>query len=57
MAEKFACERKALSKEELKNALLSLLRITLPEKAPYYRKLRWRAIKKDLFRKRNKIPL
>ena len=52
MAETFAKERKSLSKEELKKALLSLLKISLPEKAPYYRKLRWRAIKKDLFRNR-----
>lgn len=52
MAEKFASERKVLSEEELKKALLELLKITLPEKAPYYRKLRWRAIKKDLFRNR-----
>ncbi|MBO5761659.1 MAG: acetylxylan esterase [Lentisphaeria bacterium] len=52
MAEKFAEKRKPRSREELKTVLLSLLKIQLPEKAPYYRKLRWRCIAKDLFRNR-----
>lgn len=50
--EKLASERKILSGEELKKSLLDLLAIELPVQAPYYRKLRWRCIAKDLFRNR-----
>lgn len=52
MGEKLSSERKTLSAEEMKKSLLDLLAIELPVQAPYYRKLRWMCIAKDLFRNR-----
>lgn len=52
MGEALAAKRKEKTPAELKKALLDLLAIQMPQQAPYYRVLRWRCIKKDLFRNR-----
>ena len=47
-----ADQRTKKTPEELKKALLDLLKIRIPTKAPYYRKLRQRSIREGLFRNR-----
>ena len=47
-----AAKRKKKTPEELKKALLDLLKIQIPQKSPYYRKLRERGIREGLFRNR-----
>lgn len=52
LGEELKKARKEKTAEELKTILRDILKITPPEKAPYYRKLRWRMLKEGLYRNR-----